>query len=47
MICIPAVALLPDLTYVLLTRIYFPTPTEKVLRAQRADPHFKSMASKK
>jgi hypothetical protein len=43
MICIillPIVALLPDLSFSLLQRIFFPTPTDAVMRIQKQNPKY-------
>jgi len=39
-ILLPIVALLPDITYLLITRIFFQTPTDFVMGLQKQDPHY-------
>ena len=42
-ICIlllPIIALIPDLTILLLQKIFFPTPTDAVMRLQQKNPNF-------
>lgn len=34
-------ALMPDLTYILIQRVFFPTPTDVVMRIQKEKPEFK------
>jgi hypothetical protein len=39
-IALPFVALLPDLTFMLMQRIYFPTPTDAVMHKQATNPKY-------
>ena len=36
----PAVALLPDITYLLCQKIFYPTPTDAVMLKQQKDPDY-------
>ena len=40
LIVMPAVALLPDITYLLCQKIFYPTPTDVVMLKQQKDPHY-------
>ena len=40
LIVLPIVALLPDLTYMLMQKIFFLTPTDAVLRLQAKQPTY-------
>jgi magnesium-transporting ATPase (P-type) len=38
---IPGIALLPDITYMFMQRIFFPTPTDAVMHKQSENPKYK------
>ena len=40
MLLLPMVALLPDITYVLISKVFFPTPTDAVMLKQQRDPGY-------
>jgi len=40
LIVLPAVALLPDVTYVLMQKIFWPTPTDAIMLKQQRDPNY-------
>jgi hypothetical protein len=40
MILLPMIALLPDITYVLVRKIFFPTPTDAIMLKQQRDPAY-------
>ena len=37
---LPIIALIPDLTLLLMQKIFFPTPTDAVMRLQQKNPNF-------
>lgn len=39
-ILLPIVALIPDMTYIIITRVFFPTPTDYVMQLQKKNPDF-------
>jgi magnesium-transporting ATPase (P-type) len=39
-ILLPMIALLPDITYVLVRKIFFPTPTDAIMLKQQRDPAY-------
>ena len=43
LIGIPIVALLPDLTYMLVNKVFYPSPTDSVLHMQQKEPQYKYM----
>jgi hypothetical protein len=40
-LCLPGVALLPDVTYILLKKVFYPTPTDLILIEQKKNPNFR------
>ena len=40
MILIPFVALLPDLTWLLFQKVFFPSLTDAIMLKQQKDPHY-------
>ncbi len=40
MVLLPIVALLPDISFSLMQRIFFPTPTDAVMRLQKQNPKY-------
>jgi hypothetical protein len=40
MLLLPMVALLPDITYSLVQKVFFPTPTDAVMLKQQRDPNY-------
>lgn len=44
---LPGIALLPDITYMLFKRVFFPTPADGVMHEQVFNPKFKFQGFKK
>ena len=40
MVLVPMVALLPDITYSLMQKVFYPTPTDAVMLKQQRDPNY-------
>ena len=46
-VTIPIIALLPDMTYYFIKRVFFPSPIDIILKKQKANPEFKYELVKK
>lgn len=46
-VTIPIIALLPDMTYYFIKRVFFPSPIDIILKKQKTNPEFKYELVKK